>query len=90
METEPRILAEDVQTVLVRALGRNEDERKESLPALAERAETTSRTVQRIINGQSQTVGLALADRLCIASGTHLSECRVVHADGRIESPWET
>jgi len=58
---------------------------------MAERADTSTRTVYRVLNppaprnGLPHTISLALADRLVMAAGRMLEEidCRVV-VDGRV------
>lgn len=58
---------------------------------MAERADTSTRTVYRVLNppatrnGLPHTISLALADRLVMAAGRSLTEieCRVV-LDGRV------
>lgn len=50
---------------------------------VAELAETSTRTIYRILGKQSETLDLGLADRVALAAGGHLSGCRLRFADGR-------
>ena len=85
MDDEARVLTEDVAAILQAIVGRNEDDQRESVAVLAERAGTSTRTVYRCLGRRSEFLSLDLADRLLVAAGHHLSEVRVVEpASGRI------
>jgi hypothetical protein len=82
------VLAEDLRGILLRELrttGDPDDKEGDSTALLAEKAETSARTINRIIRGKTATVSLALADRLLVATGHHLFEVRLVFPDGKIE-----
>lgn len=81
---EPRVLTEDVQTILRRLVRPDDEDSGESVVKIAAAAKTSARTIYRILARTTETISLDLADRCCIAAGTHLMECRLSHADGRI------
>lgn len=83
-EVEPRVLTEDVQIVLRRVIHPDNEDEGESVEAVAKRANTSPRTVYRVLARTTYAISLDLADRLCIAAGTHLQECRLVWADDSI------
>lgn len=83
-ETEPRVLTEDVQRLLKRIVQPGDDDIGESVVALAERADTSARTVYRVLARSTDSINLDLADRLSLAAGGHLTECRLVWPDGTI------
>lgn len=83
-ETEPRVITEDVQRILNRVV-RPSSDGGESVVTLADRAETSARTIYRILACTTDTVSLDLADRCCLAANAHLSECRIRWPDGRIQ-----
>lgn len=85
-EAEPRVLTEDVQRVLKRVVQPGDEDSGESVVALAERANTSARTVYRVLARSTDSINLDLGDRLCIAASSHLMECRLVWPDGRITS----
>ena len=86
---EPRVLAEDVQNVLQRIIRPDEGDGGEAVAAVAARASVSTRTIYRYLNpddGRS-TVSLDLADKLCIAAGTHIAfACRLEWPDGTVTS----
>jgi len=79
MAPEPRVVAEDLIRVLNRhhyfapRSGRD----GEPLAPLAERAATSTKTLSAILRGKYESVELGLADRLCVALGENLNECRL-------------
>lgn len=75
-------MAADVISILHRALGPDE---ADSVALIAERANTSPRTIYRVLKPEWESLALDLADRLCIAAGGHLSECRIVSPDGTVE-----
>jgi hypothetical protein len=78
-------LTEDVQVILRRVVRPDQDDEGASVATIAEKADTSTRTVYRVLAGTTKTLSLSLADRLCIAADAHLSECRLSWPDGRIE-----
>jgi len=84
---EPRVLTEDVQAVL-RAKVRPSDEEGNgaAVALIAERANVSTRTVYRVLNPDEAkvTISLDLADRLCIAAGSHVATTRLVWPDGSV------
>lgn len=85
VEQEPRVLTRDVTAVLRRIVRPDDDDAGESVALIAEKADTSTRTVYRVLSGSTDTINLHLADRLCLAADAHLSACRLVFPDGRIE-----
>lgn len=83
-EVEPRVLTEDVQIVLRRIVRPDQEDEGDSVSTIAEKAGTSTRTVYRILAGTTKTLSLDLADRVCIAADTHISECRLQWPDGTI------
>lgn len=83
-EPEPRVPTEDVQRILKRVIRMDEDDSGESVATIAEKADTSTRTVYRCLAGTTKSLSLHLADSLCIAAGSHLSECRLIWPDGTI------
>ncbi len=85
---EPRVLTEDVQFVLGRRVrpGTTDEANGDPVALIAARARVSSRTVYRCLNPEESksSIGLDLADRLCVAAETHLSECRLVWPGGLI------
>lgn len=83
---EPRVLTEDVQAVLQRVIKPGEDDGA-AVASIAERAGVSSRTVYRVLNPDENkvTVSLDLADKLCLACGTHIAySCRLIWPNGDI------
>lgn len=86
---EPRVPTEDVQAVLRRVIRPEDVDVGEGVASIASRAGVSTRTVYRCLNPDASrpTVSLDLADRLCLASGTHLAfACRLRWADGTTTS----
>lgn len=73
---EPRVYTSDVGDLLKRYIRPGQDE-GESVAIIAEQAGTSSRTVYRILAGDTDTIGLDLADRLLVAVGESVVFCRV-------------
>jgi hypothetical protein len=89
---EPRILTEDVRTVLRRVVHPDDPDYGESVQQLADRAGTSTRTVYRVLSGQAgrrrtgpAAISLGLGDSLLVAAGATLAEVRLLYADGTIE-----
>lgn len=83
-EVEPRVPTEDVQRILRRIIQPDQESEGDSVTTIAEKADTSTRTIYRILAASTKTVSLDLADRVCIAADAHLSECRLVWPDGTI------
>lgn len=83
--SEPRVLTEDVQRVLQEVIRPGTDDGS-AVATIAEKSGYSTRTVYRVLNPDQTKVTLKLevADRLCLASGSHLSECRLVWPDGSV------
>lgn len=84
--SEPRVVTADVQSVLNSVIRPGHDNGA-AVASIASRARVSTRTVYRVLNpGESKdTISLDLADRLCLACGTHLAfTCRLQWPDGRI------
>ncbi|CAB4183338.1 hypothetical protein UFOVP1328_28 [uncultured Caudovirales phage] len=75
---EPRVVASEVVTIMERYLQRQSHlQRGDAVEVLAERAEMSTRTVYRILEGNRKWLDLDQADRLLIAAGFHLSDVTV-------------
>lgn len=83
-EVEPRIPTVDVQAILQRIVQPGQESEGDSVATIAMKADTSTRTVYRVLAGTTKTLSLDLADRLCIAADAHLSECRLAWPDGRV------
>lgn len=84
---EPRVLTADVQAVLRRVIRPGDEDAGIAVATIAERARVSTRTVYRVLNPEEAkpTLSLDLADRLCLAAGTHMAFCcRLVWADGSV------
>lgn len=75
-------MTEDVQRVLRRVVRPDLDDAGESVVMLAQRADTSARTVYRVLAKTTITINMDLADRLCMAADSHLSACRLMMPDG--------
>lgn len=81
---EPKVLTEDVRTILRRVI-RPDDDDGGSVQMIAERAETSTRTVYRVLSEKhADSISLDLADRLCLAAGSHVALCRLKWPDGQV------
>jgi len=80
---EPRVKTDDVQEILRRIIRPGDEEGGKSVALVAERARVSTRTVYRVLQGDRPTIGLDLADRLCLAAGSHIAHCTLVWPDGR-------
>ena len=83
---EPRVVTADVRAVLRRVIRPESEEDGSAVSVIAERAGVSPRTVYRVLNpGEyKEDMGLDLADKLCLASGSHIKFCRLVWPDGHI------
>lgn len=84
MSPEPKVLTEDVCTLLQRAIRPDDPDAGDAVALVAELATTSTRTVYRVLGRESNALDLDLADRLVMAVGSHLNECRLVLPDGRL------
>lgn len=83
---EPKVLTEDVRTILRRVI-RPDDDDGGGVAMIAERANTSTRTVYRVLSEKhSDAISLDLADRLCLAAGSHVALCRLKWPDGHVTS----
>lgn len=82
--TEPRVLTEDVQAILKLKVRPGKDDGEQSVQAIADAAKVSTRTVYRVLSADKPTIGLHLADALCLAAGSHLYACRLVWPDGSV------
>lgn len=85
-EVEPRVLTEDVQTILRRVVRPDYEDEGESVALVAMKALTSTRTIYRILSRTTESISLDLADRCCIAADSQLMECRLLMADGSIQN----
>jgi hypothetical protein len=82
-QVEPKVVTEDVAIVLERVVRPGDDDGGEAVSLIAERADTSTRTVYRVLSSRPSdddpipSINLDLADRLVIAAGGHLSACRL-------------
>ncbi len=79
--SEPRILARDVRRIICRVIDPDNPDNGEAVSNFAERAETSTRTIYRVLSGKAglatepPSLLLPVADRMVTAAGYHLSEC---------------
>jgi hypothetical protein len=76
-EKEPRVIAGDLIKLLNRAeyYAPRSGREGRALAPLAEAAETSVKTLSRLLKGKWETVDLGLADRICVAIGASVNEC---------------
>jgi DNA invertase Pin-like site-specific DNA recombinase len=83
---EPKVVTSDVRAILKQAIRPGEDD-DGGVAKIAEKAHTSTRTVYRVLSPKhAEAISLDLADRLCIAAGSHVALCRLKWPDGRITS----
>lgn len=77
MPREPRVIAKDLITILNRHGYFEPRSKREGLPLapLADSAETSVKTLSKLLRGTWETIELGLADRLCVAVGSNVNEC---------------
>lgn len=83
---EPKVVTADVQAILRRVIRPGDDDSGASVALIAERSKVSTRTVYRVLQGTTETISLDLADRLCLAAGAHLMQCRMRWKDGSTSS----
>jgi hypothetical protein len=81
---EPKVVTEDVQAILLRTIRPEDPDQGEAVALIAELASTSTRTIYRILGRESKTLDLGLADRVVMAAGSHLDQCRLALPDGRV------
>jgi hypothetical protein len=82
---EPKVLTEDVRKILRGIIKPDGDDDSGGVTMIAEKASTSTRTVYRVLSeGHTEAISLDLADRLCIAAGSHVALCRLKWSDGSI------
>lgn len=74
---EPRVVAKDLIALLNREGYYAPRSGRGGLPLapLALEAESSVKTLSKLLKGEWETIDLGLADRLCVAVGAHVSEC---------------
>lgn len=83
--SEPKVLTEDVRAILRQVVRPGEDDDGGGVSMIAERANTSTRTVYRVLSAKhADAISLDLADRLCLAAGSHVALCRLKWPDGTI------
>lgn len=79
---EPKVMTEDVRRIIQAVVG---DDDAGGVSMLAEKADTSTRTVYRVLSPKhTESISLDLADRLCLAAGSHVALCRLKWPDGAI------
>lgn len=78
------MLTEDVQAILRRSIRPDDPDQGEAVALIAELAQTSTRTVYRVLGRESHSLDLDLADRLVMAADDHLSSCRMVDSSGTL------
>lgn len=81
---EPRVLTEDVQAVLQKAVKPDDPDAGDAVALIAELAQTSTRTIYRILGRESTSLDLGLADRVVLAAGGDLNWCRLVGPTGEL------
>lgn len=89
-EQEPRVITQDVANILKRLVRPDDDGAGSSVSLVAEEADTSTRTVYRVLSESTETISLDLADRLCLAAHSHLATCRVKLPNGSIVAYLDT
>lgn len=79
---EPRVVTSDVQAILRRVIRPGDEDNGASVALVAERADVSTRTVYRVLQGTTETISLDLGDRLCLACEAHLLLCKLQWPDG--------
>lgn len=79
------MLTEDVQAILRRVIRPELEDDGESVTLIAEKAQTSTRTVYRVLSRTTYSISLDLADRLVLAAECQLFETRLVMPDGTVQ-----
>lgn len=93
---EPRVLASDVRRIICTVIDPDNPDNGEAVTQFAGRADTSTRTVYRVLSGKAGTTTqppsllLGVADRLVVAAGRHLSECMALLPSGAVVPYVET
>lgn len=83
--SEPKVLTVDVRDILRQVIRPGEDDDGGGVTMIAEKAGTSTRTVYRVLSeSHSESISLDLADRLCLAAGSHVALCRLKWSDGSV------
>jgi hypothetical protein len=83
-DVEPRVLTQDVAAILTMFVKPDDEDSGASVSLVAEKAATSTRTVYRVLSQSTESINLDLADRLCLACGSHLAACRLKWPDGAV------
>lgn len=83
-DVEPRVVTEDVALILTAFVKPDDEDSGASVSLVAEKADTSTRTVYRVLSQSTDTINLDLADRLCLSCGQHLAACRLKWPDGAV------
>jgi hypothetical protein len=84
------VLTEDVRRILRSVIHPDDPDYGEAVQQFAARADTSTRTIYRVLSGQAgdttnpPSLRLGVADRLVTAAGRHLSETRALIASGEV------
>lgn len=81
---EDRVYTKDVQQILKRLVRPDDPDAGDSVSLIAEKANTSTRTIYRILAATTPTISLDLADRVCLAADAHVSDCRLVDYEGNV------
>lgn len=76
-EPEPLVNAQDVARA-IRNTGIFDEHGEETVARIAQRSGITARTIQRVLQREAKPLKLDIADRLLVAAGAHLADCRVI------------
>lgn len=76
-QPEPRVVTADVARLLAEVID-TDTGREQNIEQIATKAETSPRTVYRVLSLHTETISLDLADRLVMAVDRHLNDCEVV------------
>jgi predicted transcriptional regulator len=82
VSNEPRVLCEDVKRALNQAGVTADKKNKGSVEKVALSVGVTPRTIYRILDCRTESIKLDLADRVLLAVGCRVNECRLVWKDG--------
>lgn len=82
---EPRVVAEDLITILNREGYYAPRSGRDGLPLapLAEQAKSSVKTISKLLRAEWNTIDLGLADRICVALGASINECRLDPPESR-------